>query len=155
MNSDMLTTQGYSYSTVIASSSSGTMFGSIFGTAGFYLQYSSGNVFVKYYVIGGGNTYYNFTVPSYNSTAPVLITITSSSSGLVSVYENGTISNAIVFGTYGFSPNNLIGQTGAGGPQFTGNIGEIIMYSRQIKNSERADVESYLARKWNINCCIQ
>jgi len=46
--------------------------------------------------------------------------------------------------------NNRIARSSGSGEYFTGDIGEIIIYDRALNNSERKDIENYLAKKWEI-----
>jgi len=46
--------------------------------------------------------------------------------------------------------NNRIGRSSGSAGYFTGDIGEIIIYDRALNNSERKDIENYLAKKWEI-----
>ena len=46
--------------------------------------------------------------------------------------------------------NNRIGRSSGSADYFTGDIGEIIIYDRALNNSERKDIENYLAKKWEI-----
>ena len=43
-----------------------------------------------------------------------------------------------------------ISNTGVAGNNYSGDISEVIVYSRALTNAEREDVEYYLARKWSV-----
>jgi hypothetical protein len=71
----------------------------------------------------------------------------------VSVYNNGTL-----VGTQGglqtlanvVRDSNFIGQAGSGTNFFTGQIAEILIYNTNLDDSDRENVESYLANKYSL-----
>jgi prepilin-type N-terminal cleavage/methylation domain-containing protein len=76
---------------------------------------------------GNGKTYYKNGVQLINSkTSGALTPLISYNGAQIAKFSNG------------------------GGAYYNGNIGEIIIFSRAIKNSERLNIENYLQAKWGI-----
>jgi prepilin-type N-terminal cleavage/methylation domain-containing protein len=46
--------------------------------------------------------------------------------------------------------NNFLGRALSTDPYFAGDLGEIIIFERNLKTEERQSVEGYLSKKWNI-----
>ena len=100
----------------------------------------------------GANDWVPVTIASYSQPIPRIITAfgkptygTGHTTANLAI--NGTLLFSDVLGriSYGYSPTYYIGAS-----SYTGDIGEIIVFKRALKNSERADVEEYLAKKWKI-----
>lgn len=113
---------------------------------------------------GGGNVaVLPLTSPNTNSDflqgSPTLITFshTNVGSGTNVIYANGRQRSDLYTGgtqtiTMGGSGFNLFmgaNNTSAGGPYY-GDIGELIIYSRQLSATERYQVHNYLSNKWRI-----
>jgi prepilin-type N-terminal cleavage/methylation domain-containing protein len=71
----------------------------------------------------------------------------------VTIYRNSQLigSSVLTSGVYLESTNVWIGGTENGGYySVDGMVGEIIVFDRKLKDSERVDVEQYLAKKWGV-----
>jgi len=113
---------------------------------------------------GGGNvTVLPLTSPNTNSDflqgSPTLITFshTNAGSGTNIIYANGrqrpdlysSGTQTITIGGAGFNLFMGAVNTSANQPYY-GDIGELIIYSRQLSAIERSQVHNYLANKWRI-----
>lgn len=113
---------------------------------------------------GGGNvTVLPLTSPNTNSDflqgSPTLITFshTNAGSGTNVIYANGrqrpdlysSGTQTITIGGAGFFLFMGARSTGISGPYY-GDIGELIIYSRQLSATERSQVQNYLSNKWRI-----
>lgn len=114
---------------------------------------------------GGGTPRSTLPLTSPNTSSdflqgsPTLLTFshTNSGSGTNIIYVNGRArpdqSNAgtqtITIGGSGFNLYMGDNNTSAGG-EYYGDIGELIIYSRQLSDTERIQVHNYLANKWRI-----
>ncbi len=105
---------------------------------------------------GGANTSHNI------GNNPAIVTMRISFNSLQELFINGNqyyassvitlsklTSNEVNITTRPFS---IGGQSKTGGENrsFVGDIGEIIVYSRSITNSEKENIENYLSDKWKI-----
>ena len=96
--------------------------------------------------IGGNNPY---TVVSLSTT---FIATSIYGSGALSIYVNGGLRSSVAtsfslsISTYG------IGQYASswGNEPYTGNVGEVLIYNRQLTTAQREQVEGYLAWKWGL-----
>lgn len=127
-----------------------------YGTAtadfGVYTQNSYKNYFL-YSNSGGGAS--SFTGSGYvDNNNIITITQNGYAANSTTLYENGK-----VLGT--FSPNTTstwddagltIGGNGntTSGENFTGNVGELIIYNSVLSTKEREQIENYLSKKWRI-----
>jgi len=100
-------------------------------------------------IIGGSSKDY----PTDITSTPQVLTLEVSTSGQ-ELFINGTSDGTGSIGTATNSADVLIGARRSndsnGGSAFllTGDIGEIIIYNRNLTATERAAVESYLSNKW-------
>ncbi len=107
----------------------------------------------------GGQGSGSFTVPAFTSPVPQIMVFTNNVntvSGQVGFYMNGTNYGVAFPGSAYFFPSTgyLIGSNANGLNLYNGYIGEIIIFNRQLKVSEIKDVQKYLAKKWQLNCCM-
>jgi len=81
------------------------------------------------------------------SNKPRILTFTHSGTDGNKIYINATLANE---DTSSNATTHLSGLTTlAIGKGFNGEIGEIVIFSRNLKSTERKDVENYLSDKWN------
>ena len=112
---------------------------------------------------GSPVNFYTLTVANYSTPTAKLHTFVNSTiasnTPTFVYYMNGgtastlsTVGGASTMGTLTAYDNATIGSSNtAGTPNyFTGDIGEIIFYSRALKIEERTSVEAYLLKKWGI-----
>lgn len=83
---------------------------------------------------------------------PNIITVTrSATTGLLSLYVNG-VADGSGTGQIGDvlngNPLLAIGANVLDGRQYTGHIGEIIIFDKVLTDDERQEVEKYLSKKW-------
>jgi prepilin-type N-terminal cleavage/methylation domain-containing protein len=104
---------------------------------------------------------YDITTADYRPANPLIHTFEHSSnfgkryhqngslmSGVAHIDNNASINDHLLTGNNGMT----IGYYSASTNQYyIGDIGEIIIYSRNLKDSERQAVESYLSKKWKIS----
>ena len=79
------------------------------------------------------------------------------SSGTLEMYVNGAFQVTTTGGTADrTSPNLKIGsiQTTPAGYFFTGNVYEIVCYSRVLTSIERQQIEGYFAWKWGLKASL-
>lgn len=96
---------------------------------------------------GGANSY-NATVSSYNtSSKPRQFTFVHSATSGNSTYINGVLAAQDATKTAHLSGISTL----AIGKGYTGEIGEIAIFTRAIKAEERQSVEDYYAKKWSRN----
>ena len=114
---------------------------------------STNIVFNQYF-----NDYYvSSAVPSYSSLIPRIHGFVFNVSNGKKYYLNGQLQTLTPVGSP-VGTQGLIGYPGAaigcnpaiGGGPFVGDIGELIIYSRTLKNEERRSIENYLSGKWKI-----
>jgi len=112
---------------------------------------------------GGNVTVLPLTSPNTNSDflqgSPTLITFshTNAGSGTNVIYANGrqrpdlysSGTQTITIGGAGFFLFMGARSTGISGPYY-GDIGELIIYSRQLSATERSQIHKYLSNKWRI-----
>lgn len=68
------------------------------------------------------------------------------------VYLNGNSSSGASNGTFAISAYGVgINARYTDGEYFTGYVGEVIVYNTAVTNSQRIQIEAYLAQKWNIS----
>ncbi len=97
----------------------------------------------------GDSNSYNSSVSTYNQSKdyPRVFTFTHSTSDGNKTYINGYLAASDSNRT-----NHLTNiSTIALGKGYQGEIGEIAIFTKKLKNSERKDVEEYLAKKFNAN----
>ena len=114
----------------------------------------------NFYTVGSSPQITAYTAPSPRLHVFVNGTIASGgTTAVVSHYLNGstTASTLAAVGTPAFTTltaydDAAIGSSTVSGTAtyFTGDIGEMIFYTRALKNEERVAVEDYLLKKWNI-----
>ena len=129
-----------------------------FGYAGTStVRFSHGDV-SNHYTVGTSPAIASYTAPTPRLHTFVNATIAGISPAFAH-YLNGdaTASTLTSVGTPAMSTltafsNAAIGSstTGASPSYFTGDIGEMIFYSRALKTEERTSVEDYLLKKWGI-----
>jgi hypothetical protein len=88
------------------------------------------------------NTLTIFTA-GYKNIAPRTLTSHVNTNQLISI-------NIADARTTGIDYNMIGGNAWASNEFFRGDIGEIIIFNRYLKNDERLDIEKYLAKKWGI-----
>ncbi len=103
-----------------------------------------------------GTDYIDYVVPAYSSSQFQIHSITFDSGVGRSYYENGGV---------GGNPTAQISSNGAKTPltswtgsaigrlridYFDGDVAELIIFNKHLKNSERRSVEQYLSQKWGI-----
>jgi len=108
------------------------------------------------------NDYYNnSSIPSYGSSPPFARIHSyrlDSNSGL-NYFVNGELLSMIIDSSNtGFQTDYLtsfvgasIGSDPSSNSFYAGDIAEIIIFNRSLKESERREIDSYLAKKWKIN----
>lgn len=117
-----------------------------------YLLNYNGSAGNRAISIGGG--FWKWYGPNLISTQPAssyaVMSVVMPSASSVSLYQSGLGIGAVdPTNQIGGSPNNLsIGSTGT--YRYSGEVAEIIIYNRALSTSERAQVEKYLANKWNL-----
>ncbi len=95
----------------------------------------------------------NIAVSAYSSPTPMIHVFTHSSTAGKNYYSNGVQMMTNSGATTGLSSfaNARIGYYGNFPPVlFNGDIAEIIIFRKALKNEERRSIESYLGKKWNI-----
>jgi len=95
----------------------------------------------------------DIVVPAYSSPTPKIHVFTHSSKVGKNYYSNGVQMMTNSGATTGLSSfiNARIGYYGNFPPVlFNGDLVEIIMFRKALKNEERRSIESYLGKKWNI-----
>lgn len=133
------------------SSTSGVIIGGSSSLWGVSLGYVSSNQ-VQIYNGYGGQDWSPYTIAAYPTPIPQIMTFTNDSSRNTVFYMNGVSYGSQTRVLYGYPANYEIGGSANRG-YFNGYVGEIIIYSRALKATERTSVENYLANKWGINCC--
>lgn len=102
---------------------------------------------------------YNITVPAYSENIARLhsLVFNSLSSAPKIYYLNGGLQN--LENSYGDTVGNsgltsyldaALGLYALENGHYQGNIGEIIIFNRGLKNEERQAIENYLSKKWGI-----
>lgn len=83
------------------------------------------------------------------------IIVASIASGNQSIFNNGTLtsSNTVTMSSSAASDPLFIGGFG-NGESYLGNLGEMLIFSRQLTTSERQKVEGYLAWKWGVQTSL-
>ncbi len=100
----------------------------------------------------GANDFTNSSVPAYSSPIPRIISVVakpaSSTKIATKIYFNGALQLNDPNGrnNYGIAAAYNIGLA-----PYNGDIGEIIIFKRCLKPSERVDIEQYLSQKWRID----
>jgi len=115
------------------------------------------------YTVGGGLSYALGKIDAYTTPSPRLSSFVNSTiaSGTATFnhYMNGSSTASTkadvgtpALGTLASYPNGSIGSShsGSAATYFTGDIGEIIIFTRALKAEERVAVEDYLLKKWGI-----
>jgi prepilin-type N-terminal cleavage/methylation domain-containing protein len=119
-----------------------------------FAQGSSSN----HYTVGTSPAIAAYTAPSPRLHSFVNSTIANSAATFAH-YLNGSATASTLtsvgtpaLGTLTAYADATIGSSNAGGTAtyFNGDIGEIIFYTRALKNEERVAVEDYLLKKWSI-----
>jgi prepilin-type N-terminal cleavage/methylation domain-containing protein len=135
-------------------STSGPTLGGNFGNRGIMVGYTGSTSAIIHDGTGGGSDWSSYTIPAYTSPVAAITTFTYDTSRNTTLYINGTSYGAQNRVIYAYPSGYYIGSNANGYSLYTGYIGEIIIFNRTLKNSERQIIESYLAKKWEINCCI-
>ena len=120
-------------------------------TGNFHLGYSTSTVIRvgRYGVIN--SDFFDLAIPAYNSPIPRIHTYTHNSLTGKKYWLNGGINpdaqsnNTSALTVY----SAVIGQTESN-LFYSGDIAEIIVFSRDLKNDERTAIEDYLAKKYSI-----
>ncbi len=104
--------------------------------------------------------FYAVEIPTYSVKTPVMHTYTNGTieSGSVNLnyYFNGADSASTKAAGTGTQPSTLVSYSQAAigvkssAYYFTGDIGEIIIFTRKLSDVERATVSNYLLKKWSI-----
>ena len=93
----------------------------------------------------------NSTMVGNAVTTALNIIVIPIASGSQQVYLNGTLqtqnTQALTAGT---SPTLTIGSQGGVSEFFQGDVGEMMVYSRQLTSGERVNITGYLAWKWGL-----
>ncbi len=92
-----------------------------------------------------GTNSYTATINSLSVPETRVFTFYHSSTLGKKMYINGVLANESSDTTPLSNISNL-----SLGKNYAGNLGEIIIFTKALKNSDRQEVESYLAKKWNI-----
>lgn len=113
------------------------------------------------YTVGAGASYTTGKIDAYTTASPRLSAFVNSTiaagAGAASFnhYMNGSSTASTkanigtpALGTLTSYTNGSIGSSFS--TYFTGDIGEIIIYTRALKNEERTAIEDYLSKKWGI-----
>jgi prepilin-type N-terminal cleavage/methylation domain-containing protein len=104
----------------------------------------------------GATIYYGNNVPNYvtgtKSITNNFILSGTKDSGTLYLYINGALDNSVAIApTSAYSaPITIGGFTTAGALSSNINVGEIIIFSRNLSDFERQQIEQYLSKKWGI-----
>ncbi len=94
------------------------------------------------------------TVPSYSSPTPRMHTFWLSQKSGRKYWVNGGVnpdkSNSTMTTALAANPGASLGMPAGLGLIYTGDIAEVIIFARDLKNEERQAIESYLSKKYNI-----
>jgi hypothetical protein len=111
----------------------------------------------RIYFGSGGTTLLSTQFPTATATDVVpycIQTARITSSPFVENFTNGSLQNSRTGTVTRVSHNNLIVGSSNGGWQWTGYMSEIIMYTSALQDSQRQQVEGYLAWKWNLQSSL-
>ena len=105
----------------------------------------------------GDSNNYSITVAAYTAPIPRLHTFFNGTiSGITTPirhYLNGSATASTTSGSGTFTSLTSYANASIGSSStsyYNGDIGEIIIYSRALKNEERTAIEAYLLKKWSI-----
>jgi len=156
----VLKTQYSGFGTGVAAtafSSSCVLWSDITGKANDVIPFAIGGGFAKTFV-GAGTVVVGTTVTgsiAINNNKANIVTITRMmSTGLLSIYINGVADNSSTLTTNVLSdnPNLFIGANQLdAGRNYAGEISEIIIFNRVLKDNERGWIDDYLKTKWGIS----
>lgn len=107
----------------------------------------------RIYFGSGGTTLLSTQFPTATATDVIpycIQTARITSSPFVENFTNGSLQNSRTGTVTRVSHNNLIVGSSNGGWQWTGYMSEIIMYTNALQDSQRQQVEGYLAWKWGL-----
>ena len=125
----------------------------ISGRADALISYSSysGNNFATFIGSGSGWNDLNTNTPSQNMNGVWAITGMTLNTNVLTPYYNGTALNT-KSGTMGSTTGFIIGDAPSGyrGQCWNGYMAEIIMFPTVLGNTQRQQVEGYLAWKWGL-----
>ena len=123
--------------------------------------YASGSLFIAR---AGDNTnpqlYYGFMNGFPNGDLVATFSAAFNTGFMFNVFQTGTTGTTYGNGTnYGslttrgatFNYTHYYIGTCTGGPAWIGNIGEVLIYNKDLTTTERQQVESYLTLKWGLN----
>ena len=108
---------------------------------------------------GDASNHYTIAVAAYTAPTPRVHTFINGTIAALTVpnqhYLNGSATASVKTSVGTAALNTLSAYANAriglhGSSYFNGDIGEIIIYSRALKNEERVAVEAYLLKKWGI-----
>lgn len=126
----------------------------------FSIGYSTSNSGALTIVFGStspNNAALSSDIPAYNNFAPKIHTGIFSNSGLLYYINSNMIKDKGFIQRIGGFQSPSIGKhvtsNGSSGNNnyfYAGNIGEIIIFSRELREQERVLVEQYLRKKWGI-----
>jgi Glycine rich protein len=114
-------------------------------TTGFFPIYGS-----TYYLVQSDNTWLNTTTPFSNGTT-YIYSIQYDSLSNINVWSTGSTS-PVITGTAGTIARDsfILGRRIIYPDTMNGNVFEVLQYNRDLGQSERQQVEGYLAEKWGL-----
>ncbi len=113
----------------------------------------SGNTSLAIAQCGNTSASSGSAISGYSTPVPKIHNIGfSSTSGKYYYYNGSQISLSGGLPTVGLNryPNASIGYSYCGSNYYNGDIGELIIFNKYLKASERKAIEQYLAQKWQI-----
>jgi prepilin-type N-terminal cleavage/methylation domain-containing protein len=113
---------------------------------GIFLRYSSSAALRHSH--GGAGTYTG-VVDGYSSPIARVLSFTYDGSNGVTYVNGLQLTTGALSAVTSFA-NAAIGGFNGVGNYYDGGIGEVIIFNRLLKNSERQDIENYLKQKWGI-----
>lgn len=129
----------------------------ISGRADALISYSSysGNNFATFIGSGSGWNDLNTNTPSQNMNGVWAITGMTLNTNILTPYYNGVALNT-KSGTMGSTTGFIIGEAplGARGQCWNGYMAEIIMFPTVLGNTQRQQIEGYLAWKWGLQAYL-
>jgi hypothetical protein len=107
--------------------------------------------YISSYAVGGGILAATSTLVENSVTTSLNVIMAVISSGSQLIFRNGTQQSSNTRSlTSATSDALLIGKWSGGTEFYQGDLGEMIVYSRNLGSNERQQVEGYLAWKWGL-----
>jgi hypothetical protein len=112
----------------------------------------------KGYITSFGSTAINFqnsTLLENSVTTSFNIIIAVIASGNQRIFKNGTLQNSTTSSLSSGTTNTLnIGSLGGSTEFYQGSLGEMIVYGYSISDTDREEIEGYLAWKWGLQSSL-